>query len=285
MIVVRLRGGLGNQLFQYAAARALAHRLGVPLGLDTRAYRKNKLRSFELSAYRIAAVPSSAGSLPPKPRHRLRRRLWQALHPAMKIFTERRFSFDPSVLTLRDDTYLEGFFQSERYFRDAETQLRADLTLREPPIGDEQRILAHVRGTAAVSLHVRRGDYVSDAATRDAVGSLALSYYEQAVALIAERMNATPTVFIFSDDPEWARANLALPYPTEVIAIEPRRPPAHDLALMAACRHHVIANSSFSWWGAWLNPSQSKIVVAPQQWFANSALDTTTLLPQSWLHL
>ncbi len=163
--------------------------------------------------------------------------------------------------------------------------VRADFTLRYPLSGKAQEIMAHIRGVASVSLHVRRGDYVAHAQTRAEFGTLGIEYYRAALTTIVGRMGTAPTVFIFSDEPEWTRQNIVLPYVTEVVASDAERPPAHDLALMSACQHQVIANSSFSWWGAWLNPSPDKTVVAPKEWFANSPLNGSTIVPPEWLRL
>ena len=135
-----------------------------------------------------------------------------------------------------------------------------------------------------MSLHIRRGDYVSNAKIAGVHGTIALDYYARAAALIAERAGGDPVFFVFSDDPAWAAANLTLGWPTRIVDHNGARA-SEDLRLMAACRHHIIANSSFSWWGAWLSPAADKTVVAPQPWFRDPALDDSTIVPQGWIRL
>ena len=284
MIVVRVRGGLGNQLFQYAAARALAHRLGVKVGINRLAYHEGYGRNFELAAYRIVAEELPRSQLPPTPRHRLRRKIW-TMTRGQTFFQERQLSFDEQVLSLGDRTYLEGYFLSERYFVDAEPVLRGELVLRRPPSPTIQRIMDGLDMQTTVALHVRRGDYASMPGLRKAFGLLPVSYYQEAVRTIAARMDIEPKVLVFSDEPEWARTNLTLPFATTIVPTEEGRSAAEDLALMSACRHQVIANSTFSWWGAWLNRSPDKVVVAPKRWFADSPYDTSTIVPEGWLKI
>ena len=129
----------------------------------------------------------------------------------------------------------------------------------------------------AVSLHVRRGDYVSDPKTKAILGVCSLDYYRAAIAHIAERIES-PAFFVFSDDIAWAKANLEIPFPCEYVDHNQGQQSYNDMHLMSLCKHHIIANSSFSWWGAWLNPRKDKIVIAPENWFANNE-DAKDLIP------
>ncbi|MEJ0013502.1 MAG: alpha-1,2-fucosyltransferase [Bauldia sp.] len=283
MIVVHVLGGLGNQLFQYAAARALALRRGTTVGIDTRYFRKARPRELELANYELPTAPIDRRSLPPRKRHRMRRALWIALRSKPVVFREESLRFDSRVLSLPADTYLEGYFQSERYFEDAASAIRADLTLQRPlqPANVEWR--ARIRKGLAVSLHIRRGDYVSNPETNRVFGALDLNYYLAAADAMHERLREPLRFFVFSDEPEWAKANLKLPYPTEFVDSD--GPAVEHLALMSECRHHITANSSFSWWGAWLNPAADKHVIAPKQWFLSPTLDASTLVPDRWQRL
>ena len=206
-------------------------------------------------------------------------------------YVERAFSFDPAVLGLPDGSHLVGFWQSERYFADRADVIRQDFEMRDAPSGRNRSWLG-VIGAArpAVSIHVRRGDYV----TSPAHAPCSPDYYREAVRVMEERLRApdgpratASSYFVFSDEPEWARAHLTLEgKDREVHFVQHNDTTSQsheDLRLMRACDHHIIGNSTFSWWAAWLNPSPDKIVVAPQPWFPGRRLDTRDLLPEGWL--
>ena len=197
---------------------------------------------------------------------------------------ERHFHFDPEVASLPDGVCLEGYWQSERYFAQVADRVRHDLTLEKPPAGRDAELLAEIAAGNAVSLHVRRGDYVTDPAASATHGVCPLDYYRRAIAFIAERV-ADPVFFLFSDDPEWTRANLDLGGAATLVDHNGPDRGHEDLRLMSHCDHHIIANSSFSWWGAWLDPRPQKMVVAPRQWFRDASKDTSDLIPESWVQL
>lgn len=135
-----------------------------------------------------------------------------------------------------------------------------------------------------MSLHVRRGDYVSDARTHATLGVCSLDYYRAAVRYIADHVEA-PEFFVFSDDIAWAQANLELGHPCHYVDHNRGAESYNDMRLMSLCRHHIIANSSFSWWGAWLNPRADKVVVAPARWFAGGNRVVDDLFPPGWVRL
>ncbi len=284
MIVVALDGGIGNQLFQYAAARALALRLGVPVGLDKRWYEGREGRHYALDRFAISPEPVDPGMLPFRD-GKILGRLLSGFGGRMSVFRERGLAFDPGVLALPDGTYLRGVFQSERYFADQAETIRRDLAFADPPDAGNRALLEEIGESLSVSLHVRRGDYVANPKIAGVHGTVSLDYYARAAELVASRCGGDPLVFVFSDDPAWAAENLRLGFPTRIVDQNGETQATEDLRLMAACRHHILANSSFSWWGAWLNPSAAKIVVAPQPWFRDPALDDSTLVPDRWIRL
>ena len=285
VIAVAVGGGIGNQLFQYAAARALALRLGVPLTVDSRHFRGRTWPRYALDGFPIENAPIEESLLPPVRRDAWRR--FRALFAGSRftVFDETQFRFDESVLALSDWTYLRGYFQSEKYFADCIRELRRDLAFSPPRDVENRDVLSEIAATLAVSLHVRRGDYVTNPRANRVHGTIDAEFYRDAAALIAARCGATPTFFIFSDDPDWVSANLDIGFPVRVVRHNGVERAADDLRLMAACRHHILANSSFSWWGAWLNPSPEKIVVAPRRWFRDPAKDDSDLVPETWIRL
>ena len=288
MIQVRLLGGLGNQLFQYATARALALRRGTGLVLDLRSLgRKGPAHSvYGLHHFAIAARIGSDAELPPDRSRPLAHALWRLGLGRPRFLRERGLGVNPAVLAAPDDSYLHGYFQSERYFADALPALRQELRIVTPPSPENARWLDRIAADdRAVSLHLRRGDYVSQAKGSATHGTCDADYYRRGLAEIARRTGLEPRVHVFSDDPAWARDNLALGVETLVLGHNGPDQPHEDLRLMAACRHHVIANSTFSWWGGWLDPRPEKLVVAPQRWFASDRMHNPDILPESWISL
>jgi len=290
-VCVRLVGGLGNQLFQYATARAVALRNKAELVLDARAYSaapapaalaRNTHRSFDLQHFAIAAQIGREEQLPPPRSRRFCYYRWRYFgrHPRFK--RQRGHGFNPSVLALGTDVYLHGYFQSERYFAEFADTLHRELRIGTPPSAENARWLDDIRAGPSVSLHVRRGDYVSTSGVRASFGTCSPDYYRRALARIRERSNTDPTVYVFSDEPGWVRDNLTLGAPMRVIGHNGGTTAYEDMRLMSACTHHVIANSSFSWWGAWLDSNPKKCVVAPKRWFNDRKLANPDIVPETW---
>jgi len=280
-IVVALEGGLGNQMFQYAAGRALALRLGMPLALDAgKLYRRNQ-RAYGLGDFRLRAHAELTSEGTPPRGGKLGRWL-SKLAKGDQTFREAGFAFDERISHLKAPARLEGYFQSERYFMESISIIRDDFRPREELCAGLDSLATELLPEGArISLHVRRGDY-ADPAVMAVHGLAERDYYERALRVIAER-GAKGVVCVFTDDPAWVRANLPLPPETRFIS-ERTRSALEDLILMSRCTHHITANSSFSWWGAWLNPRPEKIVVTPERWFQPSAgLDTRDLRPAGWL--
>ena len=245
MIVVALTGGIGNQLFQYAAGRALALRLGVPVGLDKRWYEGRTGRHYALDRFAIHAEPVDPAMLPFRD-GKILGRLLAGRGGRLGVYREKGLAFDPAVSALPDGTYLSGVFQSERYFADEAATLRRDLVFADSPDARNRAVLEEIRAGLSVSLHVRRGDYVSDPKIAGVHGTVGHDYYARAAALIAERAGGEPRLFVFSDDPAWAAENLRLGFPTHILDHNGDARASEDMRLMAACRHHILANSSFS---------------------------------------
>lgn len=194
--------------------------------------------------------------------------------------------FEPELLDLKGDLYLFGFWQSEKYFKEIAPAIRAELKVVTPPDERNQELLNLISAVEAVSLHVRRGDYVADPNVNKNFGTCTPEYYAQAIHHIKKNV-AHPHFFVFSDDPEWAEANIKPDAPVTYVqgSANPQDYDYEDLRLMYSCKHFIIANSSFSWWGAWLSDNTSKIVIGPKRWFARSDVDTSDILPDNWIKL
>jgi hypothetical protein len=273
-------GGLGNQMFQFAAGRRLALRHGVPLRLDVGWFAeidpRDTPRQYELGGFCgdadviKEAVPLREG------------RWWR--RRSRGVLRQTGNGFDARVLSAPDGAHLVGFWASERYFADVAATIRADFVPCNPLAARNADLAERIAADpAAVSLHVRRGDYLSNVHARDFHGVMDVDYYRRAVELVARTAGTSQLhLYAFSDDPDWCEASLDLGHPLTVVrgndsaAIE-------DMMLMASCRHHVVANSTFSWWGAWLGTAVDAVVVAPDRWVKDPMVDTSAIYAQGWL--
>lgn len=283
MIISNLTGGLGNQLFQYAAGKALAMRHGVSYKLDISAFNTTSLRHFDLQHFQMQPVFATADEINRLVPATLLQKAWQYAIPLSKrtYYRERYFHFDKSVMRLGAHVYLKGYFQSEKYFLPAKDSIRNEFTFREESIRHVKEFAATLLRGTSVSVHLRRGDYTSDPASAAYHGVLDTDYYHQAVSLLLAKF-PDASFYVFSDDIQRARNYFPFPHATFVSGNISRNH-LEDLYLMSRCRHHIIANSSFSWWGAWLNPNPEKLVIAPKKWFDKGPQDTYDLYPENWI--
>jgi hypothetical protein len=189
------------------------------------------------------------------------------------------------ILALGGDVYLDGCWQSPRYFAGSEAILRREFSVREPIALASEDVAATIAATDSICLNVRRADYVNLQASIDMHGFVGREYYDRGIALIAPQLK-NPHIFITSDDVEWCRANLHFDFPTTVLGPEHKGHKfGNYLTLMSRCKHFLIPNSSFAWWAAWLNPSSDKIVVCPRNWFRDPNIDASGMIPEGWIRL
>ena len=266
-------------MFQYAVGRALALKRETRLQLDLGWLAPRSRFVYELDVFRLDVELIWAY------RHMRRERLRERLRLAPPVLQQdwRRdgFTFDPNVLDLPGHARLAGYWQSEKYFANYGEAIRADFQFHQPLDERNAALADEIAACTSVAVHVRRGDYVTDPVARSFVGALPVDYYIAA----AERMRGhapDARFYVFSDDPEWCRAHVRLGAPTTIVDHNQDR--GHvDLRLMTSCRHHIIANSSFSWWGAWLARPDGQLVVAPQRWGIDS--DAGDVIPDRWCRL
>jgi hypothetical protein len=303
MVTVLLRGGLGNQMFQYALGVTLAQANRTALKLnavylqDRLPRRKYTYRNFDLDIFTMGEDPglttlSQVAQRVPVPG------LWlgidvmrmgtRLLVGAERVIREKSYAFDSGVLEERGDLFLLGYWQSEKYFADAEEELRKAFGFKHSLEGLAKEIGQQIRSSNSTSLHIRRGDYAKLKHVEHVMGQTNLSYYEKAASYMSEHSKSAgiepPTLFVFSDDIEWCKGKLTLPCSTIYLDQTSAGPKAsHHLQLMSLCRNNIIANSTFSWWGAWLNADPGKIVIAPERWFANKANED--IIPQDWIRM
>jgi hypothetical protein len=274
IVLVTLRGGLGNQMFQYAVGRSIAETHGRALVLDDLALRADHpgrtKRDYALGMLNIQAQLTSEKPI--------------ELAASRAVVVQPRRGFHDNVLCPNSSSQLElhGFWQDERYFADIAHLLRNDFRMKPGP-WDHSEWEPRIAATrSAVCVHVRRQDYLTSS-TLDFVGQ---AYYERAVMAMAHRVTDAH-FFIFSDDLAWCKDNLALRQPHSLVEHDTHSGNSAyaDLKLMTLCRHFIIANSSFSWWAAWLGTDPRKIVMAPQHWFHDVPSDSREITPPGWLRV
>lgn len=276
-------------MFQYAAAKQLAVQNGDTYKLDLSFYRKYKLREYQLKFFNTEdniATERECIRLRGKEEifHKLQRRLGLPIRRPHSYVRESSQTNPEAFLSYHrsGDLYLDGHWQSQGYFSQIAHLLTKEFTTKANLSRSASGYLQQIRSVNSVSLHIRRGDYVNNARAHALHGVLPPTYYKKATATIIGFL-ADPTFFIFSDDIPWSRANMSLPGQT--VFIEYTKHPTEDLELMKHCKHNIVANSSFSWWGAWLNPNRSKIVTAPRYWFKQPKRSSHRIVPPQWITL
>lgn len=279
-------------MFQYAAGRALSLEKGTNLRLDIGGFDRYRLHhGFEL--HRVFNVPVEIATS----RDLSSVLGWRSVWPfrgalnrrAMFWLRGHRFAVEEggepatNLLKRPGDCYIQGYWQSERYFEKVSDVIRRDFSFRVPMNSKNLMTVRQIEGCNAVSLHVRRGDYATNPTTMAIHGLCSVAYYREAIAFLNRRMD-NPVYFVFSDDASWARAELGGQTNMRFVKHNVGNESYNDMRLMAACTHHIIANSSFSWWGAWLNSNRNKIVIAPKRWFASDR-KAEGLIPKSWIQI
>lgn len=300
MIIVRLTGGLGNQMFQYALGRHLAEKNSTLLKLDLSGFETYKLRRYALHCFKIwehvatieeivafkrmgtqrvnrwvSKIGNKLGVLPPAT---------SDFYQDNVVIKEKQLSFDSSTLEAKGNIYLDGYWQSEKYFSAIRDILLREFDFKYGQDARSKELAEQIRKTQSVSLHIRRGDYVHNPLTNQVHGVCSLDYYQEAVNRVIQKMPDSH-FYIFSDDHAWVGENFKLDYPATMVDYNNASRNYEDLRLMSLCSHQIIANSSFSWWAAWLNQNKEKLVFAPQHWFNDFSLDTQDLIPDGWIKI
>lgn len=281
MITVRLNGGLGNQMFQYATAKALATNHQTELALDITEFNKYELRNFELDKFKIRALIVNKNYFIKKLLKKL-----NLIKILPNYYLEHSLMYDDKLNTCGDNMYLEGYFQSEKYFKSIRDELLKEFVIKCDLSIYTLEIKNLIQNTEnSISLHIRRGDYVLNNQTNNTHGTCSLEYYGKAIEYIKNQIGKLK-IFVFSDDVLWAKENLKYEN-VYFVEKDKNRIPHEDIYLMSLCNHNIIANSSFSWWGAWLNQNKNKVVIAPKRWFVDDKLyhQSTDIVPNKWIKI
>ena len=280
MIIIKIKGGLGNQLFQYAVGRALALHHRSPLKLDLTIFETYKLHRYLLDQFAIQAdIATEDEIIKLKGRNNV---LFSALRKAGLVkrksyLKEKRSSYFDASVFKNDDVYLDGYWQNELYFSDIREELVRDLTSISSMSELGVVYMEGIKKSNSVSLHVRRGNYLN----LKNFNVLDIDYYMKAVEYIRKNVEK-PTFYIFSDDLEWCKNSLG--FLDNCIFVDSTKTEIDDLKLMSFCKHNIIANSSFSWWGAWLNQNCKKTVIAPKGWLLNDPGSSNVIL-SDWVKM
>ncbi|MEO5571598.1 MAG: alpha-1,2-fucosyltransferase [Bacteroidia bacterium] len=303
MVIVELSGGLGNQMFQYAAGRRLSFKNKIPLKLFTHKLSRNWHRTYSLKYLNVEEQFISENET---------RKLVEK--NVIEVYKEIPGGFNKKIFEIKNSVFLKGYWQSEKYFKDYDPLIRNDFTFKHHPSGKNKNLIEQMNKCESVAIHVRRGDFVTIDKTNARYGGICdLKYYQRCLNYIKDKIS-NPHFFIFSDDPKWVRENLKPDgevtyvthnstkkhfklennyyYRNSLILFKNIFPDKsyEDLRLMSTCKHFIIANSSFSWWAAWLGNYQRKIICAPSRWInpatdnvETAAAEYQDLIPETWI--
>ncbi len=271
MITICLQGGMGNQMFQYAMGLSQARRLGADFQLDTGGFARDSLRQYNLGLWKGIMEPLTRGSVP--------------------SIRETSMPYDQELVNrIKDGDCLFGYWQTEKYFTEVRQQILEVFIPKQPLTRRALDLIEMIQreGQRSAFLTVRRTDYLRT----DFHGVLGMDYYLMACQMVAEH-TSDPHFFVFSDEPEWCQTNFKLPHRFSIAAGNDQTTPTHlgredeDLWAMSMCQHAVMANSSYSWWGAWMSsaPDHLRIVTAPRRWFNNAPEDPKDVIPERWRKL
>lgn len=267
MIIVRIVGGLGNQMFQYAYAKSL-QQMGFDVQIDISKFKTYKLHGgYHLDTYNIDLNTADAITT------------FLSLTKVKKNVKEKSILFDENLLNLSGKEFVKGYFQTEKYFSNIRTILLNQFVIKQELSDSTIKYSKEIKKQLnSCSVHIRRGDFISDEKANSVHGTCDLNYYAAAINLINEKFNDTH-FFVFSDDTIWTKENLKLQNATY---IDHKTIPHEDIFLMSKCKHNITANSSFSWWGAWLNKHKDKVVIAPKKWFIDKENEVAC---KNWIQL
>lgn len=291
MLIIKLDGGLGNQMFQYAVASILAKKRNEKILIDNNSFKQIEKkkgytpRNFELSIFDNSYIEALASEILYFQQLSTANKLKKKLgfnYP--KVYKEKSFGFDENLLSINVPIYLKGYFQSYKYFHGFEDYVRNLFSFPVHSLSQKNiDLIPILQKENTIAIHVRRGDYVTDTLTNQFHGVCSFEYYTKGILEITSKIE-NPTLVFFSDDCEWVKQNFdRLTFNKIFITHNKGINSWIDMYLMSICSHNIIANSSFSWWAAWLNNNKTKIVVAPKKWFQAKEIDINSIIPEQWI--
>ena len=294
MFLVKLMGGLGNQMFQYAFGRALSLKHNIPLALDLSSLGQktgvDTPRNYELDIFNIEAQIATLKEID-KFSIIHNNKILKSIHNSFSFILpffqvkEKQFCYNELKNDIHRNTMFVGYWQTEKYFENIKDIIKKDFQFKEPLEGLNAELATKIKVSNSVGMHIRRGDFISNPVTNKYHGTCNSGYYKNAISYLSQKISGNMKLFIFSDEPGWVKNNLQFNYETIYIENNNGAKSYEDLRLMILCKHNIIANSSFSWWAAYLNSNVDKVVVAPSQWFNNKTIDTHDLIPDGWIKM
>lgn len=280
-IIIKLQAGLGNQLFQYAYGRALQIISGKDVYFDDYTYTVDKYRKFLMNNFKLDT--RLLKNSPPFKFNPFKKSLMKKYLAKKKYVNVNRPArvFYPELMEIEDETYIEGFFASNKYFDKIKDVILKDFQLKTPLNKKNKNVLRQIKSTMSVSIHVRRSDFLAD----DSYTVLTQEYYSNGIEYISSKYDNIE-IFVFSDDIDWSVENLKFDnIPTHFININNWHQAVFDLELMKNCKHNILANSTFSWWAGYLNENNDKIVIAPSNYYTSQSFATTDFMPEDWIKM
>ncbi len=292
MIIQKINWWLWNQMFQYTFIKALSLKNSVDFKLDISWFEQYKLHKYCLEFFNIEKKYCSKNEIPfyeninsnnKYINFALIKFKWICKNLNKNNFVEKQFNFDKDFLNIKN-WYVEWYFQTEKYFIDFENEIRKDFEFIIPPSEKNKEIIEIIQSSNSVSIHIRRWDYITNSSANSFHGTCDLDYYRKAIELIKAKIE-NPTFFFFSDDINWVKENLQLEEKSYYVDWNNADTNYEDMRLMSLCKHNIIANSSFSWWWAWLNKNKEKIVIAPNKWFNDDKTNYSDIIPKKWVKI
>lgn len=284
MNIIWIDGGLGNQMFQYALALKMQS-LGIQVKIDVSKYEDHYAhQGFELERVFSMQCPLASkveikrlGYL--KANHLTE---WLKKTPFRKktIYNNETYTYDRRVLKL-DGYYIEGYWQSEQYFWDIRDKIREVYQFPDFSTAQQRVLAEEIKGCCSVSVHVRRGDYLDYPYLQNIC---TIEYYQKAMEYFRKKYPGQVQFYLFSNDFSWVKEHLNGP-DCHIVEGNTGIESFRDMQLMSLCRHHIVANSSFSWWGAWLDKNPGKEVLAPKRWVNNRAKEEVDIIPKNWIKI
>ena len=284
MIFNQLSGGIGNQMFQYAFGKQIAKLSDQEQFIDESLLSKG-IPPREYALHHFALKVKKPSKLPIVFYNSLFFKILRkiGIHTMFHSYLhETTFNYFPNIKKKYKNVVINGYWQSEYYFKDIKEEILKDFEIITPISTNASIVLEKIQSCNAVSLHVRRGDYVSIPSTSSFHGVCSLEYYHEAIKILNSKFSELQ-FFIFTDDIAWSKKYFNSS--NMIIASNDNQTDIDDLRLMSYCQHHIIANSSFSWWGAYLGKNKNKTVIAPTRWFNNDSINTEFLIPKNWIRI
>lgn len=290
MIIIRLSGGLGNQMFQYAFGRSISERLNTDLFFDLSDNSLNIHNGYMLSTVfdidpkiaTVSEIHKCIGILRYSFLQKILKKVNLKLMFKFGFIIEDSFEYDRKYLHVTGNSYFSGYWQSEKYFLPIKEKIKNEFTFPKFRSTYNINLAKMIKNQNSISIHIRRGDYIKVRSINLIHGTCSMKFYYDAISYVSKRVS-NPIFFVFSDDIEWVKSNLNINYETIYVDLNIDKNCYLDMQLMTMCKHNIISNSTFSWWAAWLNKNDNKTVVAPKKWFNNHSV--ISVFPEDWIIL